>query len=357
MTKGFTVNPPNKTRRTFAITPYHRDTEGKKIYGKQLKNEALLSLNDNLKNGLIGLEQARLEIKNIILPSLKAHTGIVEKTNFNRLVGKQNLRAINKYWGDSYVGKDLVYPEKARAEIIKAISYIEPLSLITSSKKELQSKLDAVLKGSRHKRYGCRINQLLTFLGRGFILHLKRPEPASVHYLTWSELQTVLPHITNPVIQDIATVLFCTGVRLGEAFALNARDLKPDNSIYIYRQLDSELRTREIKNRKPHKTILLKEGREAFLRWVAVPDKESYRHRVQHPIILAARKAFKDKARQISPHDLRHSYVVHLLGLGVPLDKVAKLIGDTIKTTEQYYAGFVVSSNEIDFINQIIDKG
>jgi integrase len=169
-------------------------------------------------------------------------------------------------------------------------------------------------------------------------------------------LQLILPHIQNENIRALAVVLFCTGCRLGEAFMFKARDLKANSSLFVNRQLDRKLAVREVKNRKPHQTILLDEGREAFLKWSSIVDKESYRKRVQHPIINAAKKAFKDKERQISPHDLRHSYAVHMLGLGVPLDRVAKLLGDSVKTTEDYYAGFVMSSNEIDFVREIIGK-
>jgi hypothetical protein len=45
-----------------------------------------------------------------------------------------------------------------------------------------------------------------------------------------------------------------------------------------------------------------------------------------------------------------------MIDLGVSLDKVAKLIGDSIKTTEEYYTGFVVSDNEVDSLKKLIGQ-
>ena len=40
----------------------------------------------------------------------------------------------------------------------------------------------------------------------------------------------------------------------------------------------------------------------------------------------------------------------------VSLDKVAKLIGDSIKTTEKYHTGFIVSDNEVDIVKKVIGQ-
>lgn len=318
--------------------------------------EALDTLNQTLKKGLVTSHQAELEIKNVIIPQLKKSLGIQDQAQIKSLINDQNYKIYTKFWEEEYLGRDLVAPGVSQGEFLKALSYIEPLSIMTSDRKEIQRKLDATLSGSRHKRYGGRINQLLGYLNRGFVLYLKKAEIPTVHYIDWTELQSIVSHIQNPDIQALAVVLFCTGARLGEAFTFKPRDLKADGSIFINQQMDRHLRIREIKNRKPHKTLLLPEGQEAFQKWAAITNKQDLRKRTQHPIIDAAKKTFNDKERQISPHDLRHSYAIHMLGLGVPIDRVAKLLGDSVKTTEDYYAGFVMSSNEIDFVKRIIEK-
>ena len=90
--------------------------------------------------------------------------------------------------------------------------------------------------------------------------------------------------------------------------------------------------------------------------WAAIENKEEWRKCCQHPLINAARAVFKDPKKQISPHSLRHSYCIHLIDRGVSLDKVAKLIGDSIKTTEEYYTGFIVSDNEVDIVKKVIGQ-
>ncbi len=350
----FNVKRPDKTRRSFSVVKDSLDTSGRTY--ETLENEELDSINKNLTKGLIDETQAYHLIKTQLIPKLKKEIGVKERIVGEAQIGEQNLKLFREFWKEEYELRKLRRPEGARNDFLTALRYTEPLSLVVASRQDLQKHLDKKLIGRAHKRYVGKINQMLRFAGREFRLFTKKAPLPLVRYVTWEELPQVLAHINDPVIRDLAIVLFCTGVRLGEAFVLGARDLKSDQSIFISKQLTDKLEITEIKNSKPHKTILLKEGVEAYKRWCAVPDRQSYRKKCQHPIINAARKTFPDEERQISPHDLRHSYAIHVLAKGASLDDLTFLLGDTISTVQMYYAGFVMSDKSVDRVSALINK-
>jgi hypothetical protein len=66
--------------------------------------------------------------------------------------------------------------------------------------------------------------------------------------------------------------------------------LKPNGTIFIAKQLDRRLNTRDIKNGKPHHTWLLPEAKEAYLQWCEVEDKEQYRLKASQQITRAAKR-------------------------------------------------------------------
>jgi site-specific recombinase XerD len=57
-------------------------------------------------------------------------------------------------------------------------------------------------------------------------------------------------------------------------------------------------------------------------------------------LMRAAEVALPGRGRQLKFHDLRHSYAIHLLAIGMTMEDVARSIGDTIEVCEEFYAGF-----------------
>ncbi len=355
MNLGFTIKKPTHGRRTFAV---HR-----KIYRKnqkplqpQIKDERLASINKNFKAQLLTEEQALIQVKKFI-EDLKSELGLSKKrANIRNEILKANLRTFQKLWEDNYIGRDIVAPETCEREFLVALKAIDPLPLASATKVTLQKRVDEKFNEKQHKRYTGRINALLKFLGRPFILHRKRRPHQKVKHISYQELEKILKHIKAPELKALYITLFGTGMRLGEAFIINDRSLRKNGTIYVEHQLTKDLKVTGLKNGKPHSTLLLDICKQGYEDWAAVEDKEKWRKCCQHPLINAARKVFKDSERQISPHSLRHSYCIHLLGLGVPLDRVAKLIGDSIKTTEEYYTGFVITEDEVSFVKKIINQ-
>lgn len=355
MSLGFTIKKPTHGRRTFAIH--------KKIYRKnqsplqpQVKDERLDSINKQFLDEILTFEQAHIHVKKLVETIKSEHGLSKQRANIRDQILRANRKVFEKFWEAHYLGRDIVSPQTAEQEFLVALKAIDPLPLASASRTDLQKKVDSAFTNVQHKRYTGRINALLKYLSRPFILHRKRRPTQAVIYVLFDELLKILENVEAPELKALYITLFGTGMRLGEAFMIGPRSLKPNGSIYVDKQLTKDLKITGLKNSKAHHTILLDFCKAGYEAWAAVEDKESWRKRCQHPLINAARKTFKDQARQISPHSLRHSFCIHLLGKGVPIDKVAKLIGDTVKTTEEFYAGFVMTNDEVDFVKKTIGQ-
>jgi integrase len=73
--------------------------------------------------------------------------------------------------------------------------------------------------------------------------------------------------------------------------------------------------------------------------WPAL-DKRSKRFDAKRALHSAARRA---GLRHVTFHMLRHSFATHLAMKGVALAEIAGLLGDSLKVTEDHYAGFCPS--------------
>lgn len=376
MKTGLIVKRPKGATKSYSVIPYHRGPDGKLVYGERLHDDALDQLNRALKSGKLKADEAKVEFEHRILPRLKGQSAVQDKVLVDSLISNKNMAVYHRFWKAEYGEKSLDMSrdgETAQYEFKRALKIIEPLSIQTATREELQEKLNKGCPApAAHKKIGGRLNQLLRFLERGFDLHTRRVPRPTVNHISWPDFKKMLPnivvyknshgHIDEQATKDVralATFLFGSGVRFAEAFGLEPHHLKPNRSIYISQQILEDGAPDELKNGKPHNTILIleEEAKEAFLHWASLDNQMDYRGQTPYrAIVRAAKKTFKAPSKHINLHDLRHCYVIHQLGQGIPLDKVARLIGDTTSTCELHYAGFVASDVEIDFINDLMKR-
>ena len=348
---GFIIKRPDEKRRTFQVLPYYRE-DGKKLYLNPVEHEALTAVNSQLAAGKLTADEARMHIKRVLIPKLKGDFGMAESLAVEARIGEHNLRLFNEYWRAVYRRKKIDAPETARSQFLHALLTLEPHSLHSTSIEVLQSHWDKQMSGTRHKRYGARINQLLKHAGRTTTLSLDRADAPQTIWITWEELNKILAYVNDSVLRSLYRMLWATGCRLGEAFAFSTEDLSSKNTLYVHRQVTSKLKIKpQTKNRKKHHTVVLPEGLPATQEWLALADKLTYRRRASHPLRAAARKAFPTSPNKwVSPHKLRHSFVHRLVEKGVSLHDIKNLIGDTLKTTEETYSGWIISDDNLDAV-------
>jgi integrase len=79
--------------------------------------------------------------------------------------------------------------------------------------------------------------------------------------------------------------------------------------------------------------------------WMLAPEKERWPDETKNAKRFDAKKALAGVAKRagvtgLNFHILRHSFATHLAMKGVPLAKIAGLLGDSLRVTEDHYAGF-----------------
>jgi integrase len=351
---GLTIKKPDDKRRSYSVH-IKENINGEVKYIK-LEDERLDSINSALKSGLFNREDAEIRF-NVFINDWKKDREVNESAKIRAITNIQNQKLFDEYWNTVYKKKKMLSKDTAYSQFIFALKSIDNHSIISTSNDDLQKCVDKVFNEIQHRRYVGRINSLLNHIGRIKLQTYQVPH-REISHVTIKEFNKIIAFVKDPVLASLYGTLFGTGVRLGEAFKLNEGMLSSNGSIYISMQLTRDFSTRQRKNKKNYRTILLREFKDSFKRWSDVENKNEYRNNCSHYLTFAAKKAFpKDKSKHISPHDLRHSYVIEMLSRGVPLDKCANLIGDSLKATEEHYAGFVIRDVEIDMVNRIIGQG
>lgn len=357
----FNIKRPDSVRRSFDIiedvkAPEERtQTSIKKIPKYKAQADALTSLNTQLKAGKLTEEQAYLIIHSEIKAQLEAIVSRFSDVQKEVVISDVNMQAFKSYWADKYEhNKKLVDRKRVRDQFAYALRTLEPLSLTACEEKELQRHWDKKLSGTAHRRYGRAVNALLAHMGRNIKLELERNDEAVIEYITAQELSMLVMGCQEQILADAIMTLFCSGVRTGELFALIPRSLKGNAALYIDQQIDRQGVRRFTKNHKKHDALLISLDLERIKRWLAYSHEEKMvlRHVISHRLGELSEKVL---GRRVSPHDLRHSYAIYLLEKGVPTDRVAQFLGDTVEVTQKHYTGFVVTDHALSSLNQLVN--
>ncbi len=173
--------------------------------------------------------------------------------------------------------------------------------------------------------------------------------------LSEKEVIRVLEALNNQKHKAILYLVYSAGLRVGEVVKLKCSDIDSDRML---------IRVKEGKGRKDRYTTLshiaLREIEEYFMtyrprEWLfpgANPDAHLSKRTVQRIFKKACTKAKVKK--DVSVHDLRHSFATHLLERGTDLRYIQELLGhQSSKTTEIYTH---VSKKSISKIESPLDK-
>ncbi|MFD4032107.1 tyrosine-type recombinase/integrase [Streptomyces sp. NPDC058637] len=191
-------------------------------------------------------------------------------------------------------------------------------------------------------------------------------------FLEQEEYQLLRKHLTDPAARDLADWLIGTGMRWGEATALQVQDLRlggPGPTVNVQRAWKRSPRGAQSsfflgppKTRKARRLVALAPTQvdlarrltqgvspEAFL--FRTPTGKAWRHsnfynRKWIPAVAAAMETGLPRRPRI--HDLRHSHVAWLVAANIPLPAIQARLGhESIQTTIDRY-GHLVRSLDSD---------
>jgi len=78
------------------------------------------------------------------------------------------------------------------------------------------------------------------------------------------------------------------------------------------------------------------------------PYRYNYEKKYKNFLKLVYADEFKNAERFIASHTFRRSFASNLAADGVSIDAIAKMIGDSVRTTEHHYSHFIPSSSTIN---------
>ena len=177
---------------------------------------------------------------------------------------------------------------------------------------------------------------------------------------TQTDFEKFINVVDNPMYHAFFTLLFYTGRRKGEIFALSPDDIKTD-SITFDKSLTRKTfngASFEITSTKADKSQNIPVCKKVVNELKNYSGSKPYFFGGEKPLAdNTLRRAFRfycDKAG-VSPiriHDLRHSFVSMLIHLGANLMVIADLIGDTVEQVTKTY-GHLYESDKKEIISLI----
>lgn len=270
---------------------------------------------------------------------------------------QENLRLLDAYWKAEYQYRDLADPETMRYDLMRALRVVGSISLLTADDIQIYERIKkSGLAKNGQRRITLRLNQLLRFAGRPFRLRMPREDFLNVRYLNTAEVFRLADHLGG-IARDLVLVAFSTGARLGEIFAITPTAINDKGHVYISSQIKRDGSKSLPKTRRTRQVKTLLYGVESLKAWAALPMNQRQRQRHWNEVVKKACRELwpDDKEKHCHFHDLRHSFAIEMCRLGQPVDRIAKLLGNSTAVCEKYYTGFSVKKESLEALDAEID--
>jgi len=169
------------------------------------------------------------------------------------------------------------------------------------------------------------------------VLHRPRREKRLPQVLTQGEVMRILQSTTNLKHKALLTLIYASGLRIGEALSLRIQDIDSQRMlIYVH----------QAKGKKDRYTLLSERCLELLREYYRVyqpkkylfegQDGDAYSQRSAQIVLNQAVKKAKISKR-VTLHTLRHSFATHLLESGTDLRYIQELLGHSSPKTTMIY--------------------
>jgi len=350
---NFYLRTPGKNQNHFSIYKQTVNPDGS-TKNQTIKNDDLEALNAQVLNKNLNASEA-LKIAKNILNRIKAKYKIGVTEMASNSVNENVLKNfLSNYFNRKRYLED---PESAKNKFTRAVRALGPVLINSSSEDEILNQIEThEFDVNKTRDIVAKVNSILKYLKRDVVIPAPPKGFNEVKYLSLEDVQKVLTYFSDePTIKALIGLSFYSGLRIGETYALNGSSLKSGKILLVDSQVTREGKRAKPKNRKQRKAFLIPDGIEHFKFWCDNKDDlEHTRAAIAKRFALACKKVFKDKTKHCKWHDLRHSYAVLLIGRGAPITLVAQSMGNSVKVCEEYYSGFVLTSEGIETLSKIL---
>lgn len=339
---NFYVKSPDKFRRSFSI--YKQDVlPSGATKNITIQSPDVQSINYQFKKQQITFAEAKRQVELVR----------------NRLAGKtpdifnaSNERLLDGIMEDYFKERPFIIDKASTLHKFKrAVKAIGKLSLLSITAEECLQCVLAVEGNEQQREVAHKLNSIFKRLKREIIVPVPPKEFLEVKYLNEAEIEKLAASdSTTPLVHAII-LAFYSGLRIGEQRAIKVNDLlKGEKTLMVNKQLDLKNKIRPPKNRKKRIAYLHEDGLAAFKAFVNGPKFTHKQLNVEFQKLCSKVLGRTD----LHWHDLRHSYAIHMLSAGVPIQLVAQSMGNSVRVCEERYAGFVMAEQGIETINRIL---
>ncbi|WP_088069993.1 tyrosine-type recombinase/integrase [Gottfriedia luciferensis] len=158
-------------------------------------------------------------------------------------------------------------------------------------------------------------------------------------FLTEKEIEHLREACQTAKEQAIIEFMYSTGCRIGEIVLINRKDInwsnnsvvvrgKGDKEREVYFNIRSEIWLNRYLNERQDEDAAL-----------FVTDRAPHRLSIAQTRYIIKNVSLRSESnKEISPHQLRHSYATHLMDNGAPLEVIQSLLGHEKSETTRIYA-------------------
>ena len=387
---NYIIKKPGNGRNSFSILTQTTNPDKTREY-KKYKDLRIDTLNKDWKFSDKS-DNKKKEILKLVKEIRKELNDIQRKRDGRDRIIKNldNEEILNDFFEDRInPNPDTVSKHEMKLDFFSAVQKLENLSLKTARKNDLQNQINKIEKNSIQRRTCSRINSLLSFYGRKMKL-LKRKDDTKPFIISETDFKQLLFNIQAPRdfkkytedVKNLFVVLYYTGLRIGEAFALQTDNTEireydrklnyiVGNHVYVNSQMLQEKVLNNIRKNKFDTTKTDKERISVLYpnklmkridTWVNLPISEKEKIRdigFSYVIKKAFEKTFPNKKKdleRIKAHDCRHSYATNMLSLGLNISQIAKLLGNGVNVSEKYYLPSSLTPESLELIERTIQK-
>ncbi len=364
---GFFVKSPTGNRKSFSIISYEKE-DGKKVNNKALRIPEVVKINVQYEAGELSFDQAKRlvsQIKDNLVQGVK-------DSNQTYFHNQENADLVEKYIKAKYrqqrrrnKGSKQKSQDDMRTSCLRAIKCLGAKSIYSATENYIQDCIDENFEGNVQRKMVSRMKQILGFIDRKDVQLEQDPEEhKEVRHLTLAEGERLLEELSkNRLVYLAAALTLYTGCRIGEVMHMTSASILSDEIVAVKRQ--RERKTWAVvptKNRKERQSFTIKDVSLLVEEWEQLDLEAKKKARkgakiIPREINKACRKLWpRNPEKHLIHHDLRHSYAIHLLQTGVPIDLVALSIGDTVEVCRKNYTGYILNDVGISTIASIMKK-
>jgi integrase len=229
---------------------------------------------------------------------------------------------------------------------------MEDICLTSASYSEIDQKVFNCQRYSREtvRRTTATLNSLLKFIGREFTIQKPQKINNKISHISEKKLNIMLKNLPKEMDKIVSTIIFYTGLRTGELWALEDDDISfKDNTISISKQLTQKGLVEPPKCNKNRIVVFPRSIKTTLKAWLSITSqkKSSERDKVTRRVSKVSAKLWgKGAASHVSLHDLRKSFAIHMLQNNFSLTEIALLLGDSMAVVQKYYAGYALQESQ-----------